>query len=478
MIGVSMRTSRPARVAVEAFQRQLGTPPAELDRVVVDDGDRRVVDACRVEVAEGDDRRGPASLAQSGQQPDGRVDVGDEHRRRRIVEGEQGVDGRVDERRFVDRRVDEGLVVVDAGGGERLPVALDPLAPSCRSSRCRGRRCGDDPRAISRSMPRRTPPTSSATTASMSAPTAGRSRHTTGVPPATIAPRYDWSTAVGTTSSAMTRRSTIATTISDSRSERSRVEAERMKRSPPPITASTPCSTPVQNGSPTLAVTTPTIEVVPRVRRRRANWLGRKPSSSAARRTLATLSGRTLPSLLRARDTVLGDTPARPATSLTVGARRDGGVGGHRPLRGAIGRVAEASSSDHGRVGIAGHRVGDRGRGVGDAVADGGLQRPAALERHERRSEQGVAGADRVGDGDRGAGTNTSTSSIGRQRRAGRPRPWRTARRRPRARPRPATVPATTAPSRSSRSTASPPPAAGAMTRWRRAPARPRRGWG
>ena len=130
----------------------------------------------------------------------------------------------------------------------------------------------------------------------------------------------------------MTRRSTIAATISDSRSERSRVDAERMKRSPPPMAASTPCSTPVQNGSPTLAVTTPTIDVVPRVRSRRANWFGRKPSSAAARRTLATLSGRTLPSLLRARvHGLAGDAGAagdvahrrRPAVS------RAGG--GHRP---------------------------------------------------------------------------------------------------------------------------------------------------
>ena len=164
------------------------------------------------------------------------------------------------------------------------------------------------PRAVSSCMPRRTPPTSSATTASISAPTAGRSMHTTGVPPATMPARYDWSAAVGTTSNAITRRSTIAITISASRSERSRVDAERMKQSPPPMTASTPCSTPVQNGSPTLAVTTPIIDAVPRVRSRRAKWFGRKPSSSAARRTRATLSGRTLASLLRARDTVLGET--------------------------------------------------------------------------------------------------------------------------------------------------------------------------
>ena len=133
----------------------------------------------------------------------------------------------------------------------------------------------------------------------------------------------------GTTSNAITRRSTIAHDLR-SRSERSRVDAERMKRSPPPMTASTPCSTPVQNGSPTLAVTTPIIEAVPRVRSRRANWLGRKPSSSAARRTRSTLSGRTLASLLRARDTVLGETPARPATSVTVGARRGGAALAHR----------------------------------------------------------------------------------------------------------------------------------------------------
>ena len=172
---------------------------------------------------------------QPRQQPDGRVDVGGEHGRRRIGEGEQRVDGGIDERRFVDRRVHEGVVVGDAGGGKRLPVALDPLRRWCRSNRCPGRRCGGDHARMSRSIPRRTPPTSSATTASMSAPTAGRSRHTTGVPPAAIAPRYDWSTAVGTTRSAMTRRSTIAATISDSRSERSRVDADRMKRSPPPI---------------------------------------------------------------------------------------------------------------------------------------------------------------------------------------------------------------------------------------------------
>ena len=159
--------------------------------------------------------------------------------------------------------------------------------------------------------------------------------HTTGVPPATMPARYDWSAAVGTTSNAITRRSTIAITISASRSERSRVDAERMKQSPPPMTASTPCSTPVQNGSPTLAVTTPIIEAVPRVRSRRAKWFGRKPSSSAARRTRATLSGRTLASLLRARDTVLGETPARTATSVTVGARRGGdGVIARAPARG------------------------------------------------------------------------------------------------------------------------------------------------
>ena len=93
------------------------------------------------------------------------------------------------------------------------------------------------PRAVSSCMPRRTPPTSSATTASISAPTAGRSMHTTGVPPATMAARYDWSAAVGTTSRAITRRSTMAITISASRSERSRVDAERMKQSPPPMTA-------------------------------------------------------------------------------------------------------------------------------------------------------------------------------------------------------------------------------------------------
>ena len=184
------------------------------------------------------------------------------------------------------------------------------------------------------STPRRAPPASSATTASTSAPTAGRSMQTTGVPPATIPARYDWSSAVGTTNSAITRRSTIADTISASRSERSRVDAERMKRSPPPMTASTPCSTPVQNGSPTPAVTTPTIDVVPRVRSRRANWLGRKPSSSTARRTRATISGRTWRSLLSARDTVFGDTPARSATSLTVGALRSGAVVTERaPIR-------------------------------------------------------------------------------------------------------------------------------------------------
>ena len=66
-----MRTSRArTAIAVEALQGQLGATPAELDRVVVDDRDRRVVDPRRVEVAEGDDRRHPVALAQPGQQPD------------------------------------------------------------------------------------------------------------------------------------------------------------------------------------------------------------------------------------------------------------------------------------------------------------------------------------------------------------------------------------------------------------------------
>ena len=52
-------------VAVEALERQLGAAPTELDRIVVDDGDRRVVDARRVEVAEGDDGRRPPPRAQA-----------------------------------------------------------------------------------------------------------------------------------------------------------------------------------------------------------------------------------------------------------------------------------------------------------------------------------------------------------------------------------------------------------------------------
>ena len=58
---------------------------------------------------------------------------------------------------------------------------------------------------------------------------------------------------------------------------------------------------------------------------------------------------------------------------------------------------------DEGRVGVAGDRVGDRRRGVGDAVGDGILQRPTAFEGDESGAEQGVAGADRVGDDDRGS---------------------------------------------------------------------------
>ena len=63
MIGVSMHTEPGGTaIAVEAFEGQLGAAPAELDRIVVDDGDRRVVDARRVEVAEGDDGRRPPAL--------------------------------------------------------------------------------------------------------------------------------------------------------------------------------------------------------------------------------------------------------------------------------------------------------------------------------------------------------------------------------------------------------------------------------
>ena len=146
-----------------------------------------------------------------------------------------------------------------------------------------------------------------------------------------------------------------------------------MKRSGPAMTASTPRSTPLQNGSPTSAVTTPIIDVVPRVRSRRANWFGLEAElAGGAASTLATLSGRTLPSLLRARDTVFGETPARAATSFTVGARRAGD--------GVIARLPP-EAADQRRIGVAGDRVGDRRCGVGDTLAHGHLRsgRPCSM---------------------------------------------------------------------------------------------------
>ena len=239
------------------------------------------------------------------------------------------------------------------------------------------------PRAVSSCMPRRTPPTSSATTASISAPTAGRSMHTTGVPPATMPARYDWSAAVGTTSNAITRRSTIAITISASRSERSRVDAERMKRSPPPMTASTPCSTPVQNGSPTL---------------------GRDHADHRGRAAGAQQAGE----LVRAEAELLGgaadagDLVGSHVGLVVEGARHrlggdpgaDGDVGDRRrPTRRRRGHrtSSRAEGGHHRRIGVAGDGVGDRGCGVGDALAHGQPRRvdrargPRAWRRAARR---------------------------------------------------------------------------------------------
>ena len=75
--GVDAHEAGGTAVAVEAFEGQLGAAAAELDRIVVDDRDRRVVDARRVEVTEGDDGRRPPPRAQPGEQPDRRADVGE-----------------------------------------------------------------------------------------------------------------------------------------------------------------------------------------------------------------------------------------------------------------------------------------------------------------------------------------------------------------------------------------------------------------
>ena len=46
-----------------------------------------------------------------------------------------------------------------------------------------------------------------------------------------------------------------------------------------------------------------------------ASWLGTKPSLSIRLRTLARVSAATLSGLLSARETVIGDTPSRAASS-------------------------------------------------------------------------------------------------------------------------------------------------------------------